>query len=128
MGVKWLWGRTWVRRGFIVAMVVGPMAVVAAVASWVSIRVMTGERIYTAATVPSAPVAIVLGAGLTPEGTPKPYLEARLQDAKALYDSGKVRVLLVTGDNGTVEYDEVTAMRTWLAQHGVPAVSRTFSK
>lgn len=119
--VRGLWRRAWLRRPVIVAMVVVPMAVVAAVASWVSIRILTDDRIYTAATVPDAPVAIVLGAKVLPDGTPQAYLESRLQAAKTLYDTGKVRVILVSGDNGSVEYDEVTAMRTWLAQHGVPA-------
>ena len=119
--IRGLWRHAWVRRPLLVAMVVVPMGVAAMVASWVSIRVLTGDRVYTADTVPPAPVGIVLGARVLPDGTPQPYLESRLRAAKALYDTGKVRVLLVTGDNGSVQYDEVTAMRTWLTQHGVPA-------
>jgi vancomycin permeability regulator SanA len=111
--------RRWVRRGLLVTAVVLPVAVLSMVGAWLWIRVSAGT-IYTAATVPAAPVAIVLGAGLNADGTPKPYLTARLQDAETLYETGKVQAILVSGDNGSVEYDEVSAMRTWLLQHGIP--------
>lgn len=76
---------------------------------------------YTTDDVPSAPVAIVLGAGINPDGTPKPYLRVRLEAAKELYDAGKVEAILVSGDHGTHEHDEVEAMTAWLTDHGVPA-------
>ena len=47
---------------------------------------------------PSAPVGVVFGAGLW-NGEPSPYLAHRLDAAVALYRDGKVRALLVTGDN-----------------------------
>lgn len=75
---------------------------------------------YTTDDVPSAPVAIVLGAGIHPDGTPKPYLRVRLEAAKELYDAGSVDAILVSGDHGTHEHDEVEAMTTWLTDHGVP--------
>ncbi|MBB4884406.1 ElyC/SanA/YdcF family protein [Streptomyces netropsis] len=69
--------------------------------------------------VPSAPVAMVFGAGLW-QGKPSPYLAHRLDAAIELYRAGKVRVILVTGDNGREEYDEPDAMRRYLTEHGVP--------
>ncbi|MEI6431165.1 MAG: ElyC/SanA/YdcF family protein [bacterium] len=48
-----------------------------------------------------------------------PY-KARIDAAAALYKSGKVKYLLVSGDNGRVLYDEPTAMRKDLIQKGVP--------
>lgn len=77
-------------------------------------------RIYTADDVPQAPVALVLGAQVYPDGTPSPFLAARLALAKRLYDEGRVRVLLVSGDNREPEYDEPGAMRRWLVAHGMP--------
>ena len=73
------------------------------------------------ATVPSAPVALVLGAKVYPDGTPSPFLAARLDLAKQLYDAGKVRVVLVSGDNGAPEYNEPDAMRAYLIRAGMPA-------
>ncbi|MFZ1485103.1 SanA/YdcF family protein [Nostocoides sp.] len=75
---------------------------------------------YAAELAPQRPVALVLGAGLTPAGTPTPYLAYRLDVAKQLYDAGTVRVLLVSGDNRTHAYDEPTAMTDYLVAHGIP--------
>lgn len=119
--MRWLWARTWVRRCLLVAMVVVPAAVAAMGWSWVAIRVSTSGRTYSTATVPAAPVGIVLGARVNDDGTPRSYLEERLRTAKALYDRGKIGVILVTGEDGSIEHDEVTVMRTWLARNGVPA-------
>lgn len=71
--------------------------------------------------VPATDVAIVLGAGLRPDGTPSTYLRRRLDAAAELYDQGTVKVILVSGDNSREGYDEPTAMRDWLVGLGVPA-------
>lgn len=88
-------------------------------AVWVQ---LTGSaRVRDLADVPAAPVGVVFGAGLEPGGRPSPYLAHRLDAAARLYRAGKVRVLLVTGDNSRTSYDEPGAMRTYLVAHGVPA-------
>lgn len=94
------------------------LATVLGCVAWIQL----GARghLYTAGDVPEAPVALVLGAQVYPDGTPSPVLAARLALAKRLYDEGKVRVLLVSGDNRQPEYDEPGAMRGWLVTHGVP--------
>ncbi|MGW2846946.1 SanA/YdcF family protein, partial [Streptomyces sp. NPDC001274] len=78
-----------------------------------------GARVGTVADAPSRQVAVVFGAGLW-QGRPSPYLANRLKTAAQLYRDGKVRVVLVTGDNSREEYDEPDAMRTYLREHGVP--------
>ncbi|MFG2296993.1 vancomycin high temperature exclusion protein [Streptomyces sp. NPDC048603] len=77
------------------------------------------DRLRTTADVPVRDVAVVFGAGLLGE-RPTPYLARRLDAAAELYRSGRVKVVLVTGDNSRVEYDEPDAMRRYLTQHGVP--------
>lgn len=70
--------------------------------------------------VPPAQAALVLGAGLY--GTqPTPMLARRLDIAAGLYHAGKVRALLLSGDNSREDYDEPTAMRDYLLRKGVPA-------
>jgi vancomycin permeability regulator SanA len=69
---------------------------------------------------PRAPVALVFGAGLW-DGEPSPYLAHRLDSAVELYERGKVRAVLVSGDNSREEYDEPDAMRRYLSARGVPA-------
>ena len=89
--------------------------------SVVFVRATARGHIYSEATVPDAPVALVLGARVYPSGTPSPFLAGRLDLAKRLYDAGKVKVILVSGDNMAPEYDEPDAMRTYLIEAGVPA-------
>jgi vancomycin permeability regulator SanA len=83
------------------------------------LRVAADGRIRTVADAPAEPVAVVFGAGLS-KGEPSPYLAHRLDAAAALYRAGKARVILVTGDNSRTDYDEPSAMRTYLERHGVP--------
>lgn len=70
--------------------------------------------------IPGRRVALVLGAGLNPNGLPSDALADRVKTAVALYQAGKVEKLLMSGDNGRVEYDEVTAMKKLAVALGVP--------
>ncbi|WP_395105307.1 vancomycin high temperature exclusion protein [Actinomadura sp. SCN-SB] len=69
--------------------------------------------------VPATPVALVLGAGIN-GSQPSLFLARRLDLAADLYRRGKVKVLLVSGDNRTKGYDEPTVMRDYLLRQGVP--------
>lgn len=103
-----------------VLIALGLLAVLAAT-PWVWVQTSSAAYRHDAADVPDAPVALVLGAGLTRSGTPTAFLAGRLDVAADLYRRGKVQVLLVSGDNSRTEYDEPTAMRTYLIGRGVPA-------
>jgi len=85
------------------------------------VRATAAGHLYSEAEVPAAPVALVLGAQVYPDGTPSSFLAARLDLAHRLYQAGKVRVILVSGDNMAVEYNEPDAMRRYLINAGVPA-------
>ena len=63
----------------------------------------------------------MLGAQVYPDGTPSPFLAARLELARRLLVAGTVRVLLLSGDGEAPEYDEPAAMRAYLLAAGVPA-------
>ncbi|MGW5633560.1 SanA/YdcF family protein [Streptomyces sp. NPDC003832] len=86
-------------------------------ATWM--RLSTGDRLRTLADAPRTDVAVVFGAGLW-QGEPSPYLAHRLDAAAELYRAGRVKVVLVTGDNSRTDYDEPDAMRGYLTRHGVP--------
>jgi vancomycin permeability regulator SanA len=79
-------------------------------------------RISTVADVAAKPVAIVFGAAIYASGAPLPYLQSRLDLAYELFKAGKVRAILVSGDNRRVDYNEPDAMRAYLIKRGVPAV------
>jgi len=71
--------------------------------------------------VPPKPVAIVFGAEVYRNGQLSPMLAARVQQAVEVYRLGRVRKILMTGDNSRTDYDEVTAMKRYAAELGVPA-------
>jgi len=79
------------------------------------------SRIFQRDTLPRIPgPALVLGAGVHSDGEPSPLLEGRLETALALFRSGKVGWILVSGDNRVQNYNEPQAMRKWLIKRGVP--------
>ncbi|MGR6321994.1 ElyC/SanA/YdcF family protein [Micromonospora soli] len=109
-------------RRLLVAGLAGVVLLVAGtVASVAWVRGGADGHLFTEADVPEAPVALVLGTKVDPDGTPSPFLTARLEIARRLLDAGKVRVILVSGDNMNVGYNEPEAMRRWLLDRGVPA-------
>jgi SanA protein len=77
-------------------------------------------RIHDVEDVPPRTVAIVFGAGITADGRPLPALADRVVTAARLYKAGKVRKLLMSGDNRFVYYDEPGAMRRYALAQGVP--------
>ncbi|KXK63282.1 hypothetical protein AWW66_04060 [Micromonospora rosaria] len=104
------------------ALVVGATLVTTgAVSSVAWIRSTAQGHIFTETDVPEAPVALVLGTRVLPDGTPSPFLSARLAIAHRLFAAGKVRAILVSGDNMNADYDEPGAMSRWLVAQGVPA-------
>ncbi|MFG2058198.1 vancomycin high temperature exclusion protein [Micromonospora sp. NPDC048930] len=87
-------------------------------AAW--IRGGADGHVFTEAEVPDAPVALVLGTKVGPDGIPSAFLAGRLEIARRLFDAGKVRAILVSGDNMNADYNEPDAMRRWLVDRGVP--------
>ena len=69
--------------------------------------------------VPKKYTAIIYGAGII-RGKPSKYLRDRLDAGVALYKAGKVRKILVSGDNGSKSYDELTVMKNYCAAAGIP--------
>ncbi|MDR3313950.1 MAG: YdcF family protein [Oscillospiraceae bacterium] len=64
---------------------------------------------------------LVLGAQVQPDGTPSHVLEDRMIRAVELYGVEAAPVILVSGDHGQINYDEVSAMKQYAVDHGVPS-------
>lgn len=64
---------------------------------------------------------LVLGAGLEPDGSPSPMLRDRLAAGVSLYRAGASDRLLMSGDHGRKDYDEVDAMKKYAVEAGVPS-------
>ncbi len=73
-----------------------------------------------AADVPACSVGLVLGSSKTIKGRTNLYFKYRIEAAASLYHNGKVKHLIVSGDNHKAGYDEATDMRDALVAAGVP--------
>lgn len=62
---------------------------------------------------------IVLGAGVWDGGRPSPMLEDRLLQGIELYQNGASDRLLMSGDHGRKEYDEVNVMKQFAVERGI---------
>ena len=67
---------------------------------------------------PGSKVAIIFGAGIN-NNKPSKYLKDRLDAGIELYKNNKIDKILLSGDNGSDEHDELTVMKLYCYQHGV---------
>ena len=90
------------------------LALVVGLLIYVDVQRQSGLIYTSAADAPARPVAIVFGAAGA-------ILEDRVSTGVELYHAGKVRKLLMTGDNSRNNYNEPAAMRRQALAEGVPA-------
>ena len=64
---------------------------------------------------------LVLGCGIINDETPSDMLADRLDTARALYKLGCAPKIIVSGDNGSENYNEIHVMLNYLIRLGVPA-------
>ncbi len=87
------------------------------------IRNSVAEFIVTAedAAVLDADCILVLGAGVRQNGEPSDMLRDRLDISLELFFSGASDRLLMSGDHGSVDYDEVNTMKSYAVKAAVPS-------
>ncbi len=73
-----------------------------------------------AESLPQADCVLVLGALVHDNEQLSGVLQDRMDTAIALYEAGRAKRLLLSGDHGRRDYDEVNAMMDYALQHGVP--------
>ena len=84
-------------------------------------EITTSEPNTVTAKIPTADIAILLGASVFKNGELTPLLADRADTAIDLYKNGYVKRILVTGDNSTKYYNEVDPMRNYLLKQAVPS-------
>lgn len=63
---------------------------------------------------------LILGAGVR-NNEPSPMLKDRLDEGIALYKEGKTPKIIMSGDHGQEDYDEVNLMKKYAIDKGVPS-------
>lgn len=82
----------------------------------------TKSQVYTdIQQIPHNKVGLLLGTAKTlRHGWENLYYKYRIEAAVALFKAGKIDYILVSGDNGSKEYDETSAMQADLIAMGIP--------
>lgn len=114
--MNWRWGLVLLALGVGIVPILLNVYVMAITAKW---------RFTNITTVPVEDIAIIFGAGVWEDGTPSPMLAQRVQAGVDLYSQGKVKKLLMTGDNSSEDYNEVRAMQVYAERQGVPVENIT---
>ena len=91
----------------------------------VGIRIASSGRLYDKTTieqVPDARAAVVLGCvRILKDGSRNRFYGYRIRAAAELYKAGKVKAIIVSGDNHVKGYDEPSDMKEDLVAEGIPA-------
>lgn len=105
----------------VVCMILGVVSVFA-INAWVthvgSDRILTPQQ---AAELTDVDCILVLGCQVRDDGTPSPMLADRLDRGVELYELGVAPKLLVSGDHGRADYDEVDTMKQYSMDADVPS-------
>ncbi len=111
------------RRCFVILLILGILCGIVLCGVNLHIYNRTKSRIVTSedAAELAADCILVLGAGVRADGTPSHMLEDRLLTGISLYNEGVSPKLLMSGDHGRVEYDEVNTMKDFAMEKGVPS-------
>jgi len=73
---------------------------------------------YSLKRFPKNDVGIIFGAGIN-GNQPSKYLKDRLDAGILLWKAKRINKILLSGDNGREEYDELTVMKNYCFNHGV---------
>ena len=88
------------------------------------VKLSTGDQIISseeAAKLEDIDCILVLGCFVKDDGRPSDMLFDRLTRGVELYDMGAAPKLLMSGDHGREEYDEVAAMKQFAIDEGIPS-------
>ena len=64
---------------------------------------------------------LVLGAGVHKDNSPSLMLRDRLETACRLYEEGAASKIIMSGDHGRKDYDEVQVMKDYAIDKGIPS-------
>ena len=111
-------------RMIVVLLALALLAGIAVLSVDAFVRLSTKAQILSpedAARISDADCILVLGCLVKNNGVPSHMLEDRLKMGVSLYEAKAAPKLLMSGDHGQVGYDEVSAMKTYAVNAGIPS-------
>jgi SanA protein len=114
--------KKWLKRIFLYGLIAGALAFILIIFSNSHVEKSAKTNTYNQLdSIPATNVGLVLGTSRYLKGGGENlYFKYRIDAAIELYKSGKVKHLLVSGDNHVKEYDEPQDMREALIEKGIP--------
>lgn len=111
--------RKHIKKFFIFCLILLILGVISSFLINYRIQAFTREYILSLDEVPESQAALVLGALVYENGNVSPILADRLDVGIELYNKKTVDKLLLSGDHGQKEYDEVNAMKNYVLLYGI---------
>lgn len=115
--------KKWLKRGILALFCLGITGGLAVFGLSSFVKNRTADKIVneTEAAKLDADCILVLGCGVREDGTPSLMLRDRLETGVALYEAGVAPKLLMSGDHGRKDYDEVNLMKDYAMEKGIPS-------
>ena len=115
--------KKWLKRGILALFCLGKTGGLAVFGLSSFVKNRTADKIVneTEAAKLDADCILVLGCGVREDGTPSLMLRDRLETGVALYEAGAAPKLLMSGDHGRKDYDEVNLMKDYAMEKGIPS-------
>ena len=115
--------KKWLKQGILALFCLGITGGLAVFGLSSFVKNRTADKIVneTEAAKLDADCILVLGCGVREDGTPSLMLRDRLETGVALYEAGAAPKLLMSGDHGRKDYDEVNLMKDYAMEKGIPS-------